>query len=772
MKKTSADTNSGLKRLPVALLTAFLFAGCVTTNQGVQNPTSQTIYNPMKIAAHKIVTLLNNTYPIKGKTFQITSTNFSQSGTRLNLPFSDQVSSFISTEIGGQGGITSIQEISENPIRVEGTYHVDDAEVILTVMLREMGASNSRDLAKAQTKMVRGQLSDSLFEPQFSRIGNTLVTLLEDHYKGLSTTLKVNVIKPLPATGTDHEMVLGEELQKILEHSLTNSDRFSCNTGSTSLPSTGNCTGTISGQYGITGEKLSILLNLSGPGNTLLSSASYDIPLDNIPKEYLDSTIRSLEDLLSGLCGSLAESCEKNRIDLEGKTVLLKPDWFSDTRENAVLPFSGEITRRFTSLIMEKIRCTVISEPDMNTEWLLAGEYSRNKETLLVGISLFQMNINTGGTGIALIQQARAQGTIPMNRCNPAWFNKNLKNVIHCLLNRMERKSLNSIDFKGNNKNEVLVKKIKFKNTTRYSPFSDYVNTDTLGYFADSLVFTPILDREKRLENFRTGEKFGFRGVLPVGINVKKFDPVAAITGAAYYTEGSYWPVHNNQVEMKINLWSTAGKLICSESITADSELVDPALFQLSQQQSQNLSLNSLESDDDPLPPSFQQNKTNKDSIVISKETNDSRLKLTIFTQKDRENLMFREGEEMVFYVHTNKDVYLYLYNQDGAGQILRIFPNAYSGGNRIKANHVAIIPDKDYAKGFKFQVDGQLGNEMIFAFASDRPLPELPGEEIGDVGVKQMNISIDAMKEQFSRYASRRGHFLAWDAISIYTQP
>lgn len=752
MLKTATAATPGLKFLsavPAILLASFLFAGCVSSNQG-QPPPPQTVYNPMKTAVRKIVADLNHACPVKGKNFQITSSNFYETGTRLNLPFSDQVSSFLSTKITDEGGITSVQEISEKPIRVMGTYLVNETEVILTVMLREMGNANSRDLAKSQTKIKRSQLPDKLFEPRFSRIGNTLVMLLEEHYNGLNSQ-KINIKKLLPATAADHEMILGRELQKILQHSLTNSDIFSCDTGrDTVLPSTGGGTAVITGQYGIIGEKLNILLQLSGPGNALLSSASYDIPLKNIPKEYLESTIHSLDDLLNDLCRSLSETCQQNGLNLTGESILLKPEWFSDTHENTVLPFSKEITRRLAPIIMEKNRCTVANQVNMNTRWIFEGEYSRNGEAVSVNLTLLQMQPHAAQTGIELVLRASAAGKILFDKCAPAWFRKNFKGTLQCLLNRLERKSLKDIAFRESKKNKLLVKKIKYKDTSFYSPFSDYVNTDTVEYFSNSLVYVPIIDPEQKLRNFRAGSTRSTRGVLPVGVGTKEPEPMAAITGATCYTKGSYWPLHNNQVDIKLNLCTAAGAVICSASISADKNLVDPALFKLPQQNDTAY--------------------TQKIALMAPVKNN-TPLALKVFTQQGRENLMFKKGDEILFYVHADKDAYLHLYNRDANGDIYRIFPNTFSNGNFIKSEDVTIIPDKNYASGFKFKVQGRLGNEMVFAFASDHPLPDLPGKKVG-AGVKAMQVSIDDIKKQFSEFASQRGHFLSWDAIAMYTQP
>jgi hypothetical protein len=60
----------------------------------------------------------------------------------------------------------------------------------------------------------------------------------------------------------------------------------------------------------------------------------------------------------------------------------------------------------------------------------------------------------------------------------------------------------------------------------------------------------------------------------------------------------------------------------------------------------------------------------------------------------------------------------------------------------------------------------------MVFAVASDQPLPDIPGStDTGFYGMRQMGNDIQQIKAFLSEYAGRRGMYLSWDAVAIVTK-
>lgn len=89
----------------------------------------------------------------------------------------------------------------------------------------------------------------------------------------------------------------------------------------------------------------------------------------------------------------------------------------------------------------------------------------------------------------------------------------------------------------------------------------------------------------------------------------------------------------------------------------------------------------------------------------------------------------FKEGDEALIEVTSNRDAYLYIYNVDMAGNAALMLPNDYAKENRIAASQKLIFPDEETRrKGIR--VVAQMPDtmtvsaEMIRVIASKSPLP------------------------------------------------
>jgi hypothetical protein len=112
------------------------------------------------------------------------------------------------------------------------------------------------------------------------------------------------------------------------------------------------------------------------------------------------------------------------------------------------------------------------------------------------------------------------------------------------------------------------------------------------------------------------------------------------------------------------------------------------------------------------------------------------------------------------------------IFTADADNKIFRIYPNEFTMDHAmVRAGEVTSIPADNYSSDFVFQVQGKTGNEMVFAFASDKPLPDLPqSSDTGFYGMTQVNLDIKGIKQWFSNYALQRGIFLSWDSLPIHT--
>jgi len=136
------------------------------------------------------------------------------------------------------------------------------------------------------------------------------------------------------------------------------------------------------------------------------------------------------------------------------------------------------------------------------------------------------------------------------------------------------------------------------------------------------------------------------------------------------------------------------------------------------------------------LPPNFAEAK---EAISILKDQSSSS-KLEVKLWVDRlDGAVYQKGEKMTAYVRANRDCYLYLFYHDAAGNDLLILPNRLRPNHQIAGGKVYEIPSR--ADQFDFTIVAPFGAEILKAFASSQPLPELAGKEISG-GVKKLKLS------------------------------
>ena len=122
-------------------------------------------------------------------------------------------------------------------------------------------------------------------------------------------------------------------------------------------------------------------------------------------------------------------------------------------------------------------------------------------------------------------------------------------------------------------------------------------------------------------------------------------------------------------------------------------------------------------------------------------------------------------------FIKVSRDIHVRIYSKDSEGKILRIYPNSFVDPRRIfKAGEVTSIPDNTYDGRLKFTVAGTTGDEMVFAFASNKPLPDLPSYDAGAFGMRVMKLDVKGIKQAFMEHALGRGNFLSWDSIAVRT--
>jgi len=121
-----------------------------------------------------------------------------------------------------------------------------------------------------------------------------------------------------------------------------------------------------------------------------------------------------------------------------------------------------------------------------------------------------------------------------------------------------------------------------------------------------------------------------------------------------------------------------------------------------------------------------------------SEQPSSSKLEVKLWVDR-LDGAVYQKGEKMTAYVRANRDCYLYLFYHDAAGNDLLILPNRLRPNHQITGGKVYEIPSR--ADQFDFTIVAPFGAEILKAFASSQPLPELAGKEISG-GIKKLKLS------------------------------
>jgi len=111
---------------------------------------------------------------------------------------------------------------------------------------------------------------------------------------------------------------------------------------------------------------------------------------------------------------------------------------------------------------------------------------------------------------------------------------------------------------------------------------------------------------------------------------------------------------------------------------------------------------------------------------------------------------IFEERDPISFLVSNDRDAYLLLIYQDAAGNLIQLLPNAFSGNNYFVAGDFVSVPGEN--SQFTFTVSPPFGTETLYAFASTRPFPVLPGKSLQS-GLLLLGYGLDRIKQAIDHH-------------------
>ena len=680
------------------------------------------------------VAQIDANHPVKGCHIQISPNNFWERESQVNLPFSSILSDSLAAELSENGAVVTVQETGENPLKLVGSYARAGRDILVIIRLRRMGDEASQDLAVVQGTVSRSHLDSAWLEPKFDRMARTLVRLLESDYTGMQSLILTT--RPfMPANAADGDLVLGGEVETYITHALASSYIFQ-NSGD----SFSRANARLIGEYRKVGNKMVFHAAVQDryTGQKLCGS-SFETPMSAIPSDLLKLRIQSLDDLAEQTARALVLDYGKQN-DPDPGLVFIGKHSFADTRSKAMVPISLVLAEKFKTLFSQNRQFTVTDDPSADSDLILSGKVLKGEDGLTLSVTLDKMDVKE--KGISFRTLAAAQEKLDSRFCREHWFEFEMDGKIDFFLRDLVAESLGALPNKT--RAEVLIHKFRHEDTDYYSKFSDILNTHILDYFSGSRFFVAVHNPEDRMDRHKNAQTF-MTSVAP-----EASATVAALVNAPYFIQGSFWPNQRGGVDISASLASVDGKILSSASTTipaylTDRDLLKPVVTHQAKQDLETLS--------GPGHPTVE-----------------------LLTQKGRHNLSFKRGEQVDFFVRSSRDLYLKIFTMDADKTIFRIFPNQFTGvAPRVKTGRITAIPNHTYADEFIFKVDpkGSVGSEMVFAFASDQPLPELPGSmDIGFYGMTRQQMSVREIKQWFSEYADQKGARLFWDVLPILTLP
>ncbi len=704
----------------------FILSSCVAQN--TSSPHVVGSGSSLSYVSKQMAAQIQKKVNLTDKTVQISANNFWEKGTKLNLPFSSVLSEALSSDMSKLGANISLQEIGDQPLKLVGSYIVAGEDVMITVKLRQMGEETSVDLAVVEERISRANMDPGWLTPEFERIARSLVRLLEFDYTGM-LALKVQTLSFVPAAPSQPELVLGDHMAGYMKDAMAAAAVFR-DAGDGAV----NVDAQLIGEYvqkgGVMEFHASVKDKKTGQH---VAGAKISLGTEHIPYALMQPKIQSLDAIVDRIADQMLKKAGSKLGS--GKTVYVGQNSFYDSGMNAICQLGRRIGERFRENLSGHPELTVTSDPSAGAALVLTGQYYKEGNSLVVTASLDERQASGSACGFKNITSAK--GRLGLRFVETPLMQKTFKGYIDHLMVRLEREAM--VKLPCSKRTDLMIHKFKLDNKKYYSKLSDHLNTHVMDYFASSLAFSPVVDVEKRLTR-SLAKRTAVPGERAIVVAKNSEAAVAKLAEAEYFVIGSFSAKGSGNIEVKTQLMSVKGKVLATEQALIKNAGIDPDWLKVPEQ---------VKTD---IPPSRE-------------------LSVELFTKRGSNNLQYRTGEEIIFLAKANKNVFLRIFSINANGEIYRIYPNDFDHGRDIFwANEITAIPNDQYPSDFKFLVQGQTGNEMVLAFASDQPLKDLPGSQEMVYGMKKVRFTAQEIVQWYSEYASKRGISLSWDSLPILT--
>ncbi len=230
----------------------------------------------------QIIENLSEKIRISGITIQVSENNFLERESMVNLPFSKALRDSLAASLSKYGAVVTVSEHGERPLILNGSYGFEGENLFLTIRIRRMGDLSSEDIAVARAEMPRKKLDESLFKPDFKRVANSLISMLERNYTGPETfDVKVKALRP--GVKGEQSVLLGSEMKKYLSTAVNKSNIFG-----ESFNRSPETQFFIQGTYTRLGDYMRLFVEVVDYRERQMTSASYNVKITDIPPELLN----------------------------------------------------------------------------------------------------------------------------------------------------------------------------------------------------------------------------------------------------------------------------------------------------------------------------------------------------------------------------------------------------------------------------------------------------------------------------------------------------
>ena len=453
------------------------------------------------------------------------------------------------------------------------------------------------------------------------------------------------------------------------------------------------------------------------------------------------SNPETLNHVAQSIAGELGKSHQASRPRGSGglkPVIYVSRNYFFDPHTKATYPLSSYLADELRTALAATGLFDLTTDADFDSDYVLTGNYHREKSNLIITCWLKQMMVRSDGQKV-VVDAASAREELEKSHWDPQWFTDTVESRMRFLMARLEEKCAS--DLLGKERSRVVVERFRFQDEGLFSPFSAYVGSCITDHLTRSKLLVPLEPRDGRIID-ETGIKE--KNIVPTST---RGGTLAALSQSACSLTGTYWP-KGEDVEVKAKLITPEDEILASASVLIPGKLINPQWLALPQKKDTGF-MRAYEGFRDRGP-------------------GEAPFEVEILTTRGKNNLTYAKGEKIVFLLKVNRNAHVRIFNRGADGEIYRIFPNDFHPDDRVPAGRAVMMPGKGYGN-FAFEVRAPFGNEIAKVYASDRPLEELPGKALG-LGFKKMTLSAKEIQEAFTGYALKHGIALGQDDVVIRT--